>query len=382
MPPNAFAGAQLCINLDAITANWRALGARLKAGARAGAVVKADAYGLGMAAAAPALHAAGCREFFIASLDEGIELRALLTDCRIFVFFGPHPGEAGEFSRHRLTPVLNDLSQIETWHAHTNRGAAQAAVLQIDTGMSRLGLPPGEVARLVAQPERLAGLDIAFVMSHLACAEQPEHPMNAAQLSAFEAALESLKPIMGAAESSFANSSGIFLGPEYHFDLARPGAALYGLNPTPEKTNPMAEVVRLQGKILQVRHVDTARSVGYGAAHLVTRPSRIATVPVGYGDGYLRSAGDQTTNQACGYIGGVPVPVVGRVSMDMITLDVTELPPQRAQPGTPIDLIGGPHPIDALAAEAGTIGYEILTSLGRRYRRTYIENGRERVGAA
>ena len=379
MPPNAFAGAQLSIDLDAIAANWRALAAHLKAGARAGAVVKADAYGLGLAAVAPALHNAGCREFFTASLDEGIELRALLPDCRISVFFGPQPGEAEELSRHCLTPILNDLGQIELWYSHTNRGAAGNAALQIDTGMSRLGLPPEEVARLVAEPERLAGLDIAFVMSHLACAEQPKHPMNEAQLSEFKAALESLAPVAGAAESSFANSSGIFLGPEFHFDLARPGAALYGLNPTPEKTNPMSEVVRLQGKILQVRHVDPPRSVGYGAAHSLTRPARIATVPVGYADGYLRSAGSQATNQACGYIGGVPMPVVGRVSMDMITLDVTDIPPEHAQPGTPVDLIGCPHPIDALAAEAGTIGYEILTSLGRRYRRSYIENGRERM---
>ena len=380
MPSNAFAGAQLSINLDAIAANWRALTARLKAGARAGAVVKADAYGLGLAAVAPALHNAGCREFFTASLDEGIELRALLPDCPIFVFFGLQPGEAKEFSRHHLTPVLNNLGQIELWQRQTNRGVTENALLHIDTGMSRLGLPPEEVARLAAEPERLASLNIAFVMSHLACAEQPEHPMNEAQLSEFKAALVSLAPVAGTAKLSLANSSGIFLGPEFHFDLARPGAALYGLNPTPEKTNPMAEVVRLQGKILQVRHVDPPRTVGYGAAHSLARPSRIATVPVGYADGYLRSAGNQAKNQTCGYIGGVPMPVVGRVSMDMITLDVTEIPPEHAQPGTPVDLIGGPHPVDALAAESGTIGYEILTSLGRRYWRSYIQNGHERAG--
>ena len=378
MPPNAFAGAQLSIDLDAIAANWRALGARLEGGARAGAVVKADAYGLGMAAVAPALHAAGCREFFTASLDEATALRALLADCRISVFFGPQPGEAAEFSHHGLTPVLNDLGQIKIWRDHTNQGGAGKAVLQIDTGMSRLGMPPEEVARLVAEPEHLAGLVIAFLMSHLACAEQPEHPMNAAQLNEFKAALDALGSSAAAAGASLANSSGIFLGPEFHFDLARPGAALYGLNPTPGEANPMSEVVRLQGKILQVRRVDSPRSVGYGAAHTVTRPSRIATVPVGYADGYLRSA----SNQASGYVRGVQVPVVGRVSMDMITLDVTDIPPEHVQPGTPVDLIGGPYPIDALAADAGTIGYEILTSLGRRYRRRYIENGVSREGPA
>ncbi|MEE8171853.1 MAG: alanine racemase [Alphaproteobacteria bacterium] len=378
MPPNAFAGAQLSIDLDAIAANWRALGARLHGGARAGAVVKADAYGLGMAAVAPSLHAAGCRDFFTASLDEGIALRAFLADCRIYVFFGPGPGEAAEYSRHGLTPVLNDLGQIEIWRAHPSRGSAEQAVLQIDTGMSRLGLAPQEVARLVAQPERLAGLPIAFVMSHLACAEQPGHRMNEAQRGEFKAALGALGPSAAAAGSSLANSSGIFLGAEFHFDLARPGAAIYGLNPTPGNVNPMSEVVRLQGKILQVRRVDSLRSVGYGAAHVVTRPSRIATVPVGYADGYLRSA----SNRASGSIRGVQVPVVGRVSMDMITLDVTDIPLEHAQPGEPVDLIGGPHPIDALAGEAGTIGYEILTSLGRRYRRRYFENGSEREGAA
>lgn len=255
------------------------------------------------------------------------------------------------------------------------RGTAEKAVLHIDTGMSRLGLPPDEVARLAAEPERLAGLDIAVVMSHLACSELPDAPMNRAQLGEFKAALGALGPAVGAAESSLANSSAIFLGPDYHFDLARPGVALYGVNPTPGKANPMSEVVRLQGKILQVRRVDSPRSVGYGAAHIVTRPSRIATVPVGYADGYLRSAG----NRASGYIRGVQVPVVGRVSMDMMTLDVTNIPPQHAQPGEPVDLIGGPHPVDALAAEAGTIGYEILTALGRRYRRRYIGNGGARA---
>ena len=378
MPPNAFAGAQLSIDLDAIAANWRALGARLDGGARAGAVVKADAYGLGLAEVAPVLHAAGCRDFFTASLDEGIALRALVADCRICVFYGPQPGEAAEYSHHGLTPILNDLGQIETWQSQTSRGNAEKAVLHVDTGMSRLGLPLDEVARLVAEPERLAGLDIACVMSHLACSELPDEPMNQAQLGEFKAALGAFGPSVAAAEFSLANSSAIFLGPEYHFDLTRPGVALYGVNPTPGKANPMSEVVRLQGKILQVRRVDSLRSVGYGAAHTVTRPSRIATVPIGYADGYLRSA----SNQASGYVRGVQVPVVGRVSMDMITLDVTDIPPEQVQPGTPVDLIGGPHSIDAFAAEAGTIGYEILTSLGRRHRRSYIENGREREGAA
>ena len=381
MPGNAFAGAELTIDLDAIAANWRSLGARLRDGARAGAVVKADAYGLGMAEVAPALHAAGCRDFFTASLDEAITLRGLLADCRIAIFFGPGADETGEYSRHRLTPVLNDLGQIETWRAHAagaGGSGGEPAIIHVDTGMSRLGLPPEELARLVAEPERLAGLPLACVMSHMACSEEPAHPLNGEQLSEFKAALAALGPLAHAAEASLANSSAIFLGQDYHFDLVRPGAALYGINPTPEQPNPMAEVVRLKGKILQVRRVDSPRSVGYGAAHVETRPRRIATVPVGYGDGFLRSA----SNRASGYVRGVQAPIVGRVSMDMMTLDVTHIPQEHAQPGEPVDLIGGPHPIDTLAAEAGTIGYEILTSLGRRYRRSYIENGRPRGTAA
>ena len=384
MAPNAFAGAQLSIDLDAIAANWRALTARLEGGARAGAVVKADAYGLGMAAVAPALHAAGCGDFFTATLDEGIALSALLAArpageaCRIYVFLGPRPGEAAEYRRHRLSPVLNDLGQIETWRAQPDQGAAQPAVLHIDTGMSRLGLAPTEVARLSAEPERLAGLYIDFVMSHMACAEEPEHPMNQAQLSEFKAALGPLGGAAAMPRASLANSSAIFLGGQYHFDLARPGAALYGLNPTPGKANPMAETVRLQAEILQVREIDRPRAIGYGATHRVTRPSRIATVPVGYADGYLRSA----SNRASVHIAGLPAPLVGRVSMDMITLDVTDIPTRYAQPGAPVDLIGGAHPVDALAAEAGTIGYEILTSLGMRYRRRYIENASEPQGTA
>ena len=295
---------------------------------------------------------------------------------RIYVFLGPRPGEAAEYRRHRLSPMLNDLGQIETWRAEPGRGAAQSAVLHIDTGMSRLGLPPAEVARLAAEPERLAGLDIDFLMSHMACAEAPEHPMNQAQLSEFKAALGPLGGVAATPRASLANSSAIFLGGQYHFDLARPGAALYGLNPTPGKANPMAETVRLQAEILQVREIDSPRSIGYGATHRVKRPSRIATVPVGYADGYLRSA----SNRASVHIAGLPAPLVGRVSMDMITLDVTDIPAQHAQPGAPVDLIGGGHPVDALAAEAGTIGYEILTSLGMRYRRRYIQNGSERQG--
>lgn len=365
------AGALLTIDLDAIASNWRLLSERLKPGARAGAVVKANAYGLGVGAVAPALYDTGCQDFFVATLEEGAELRRILPQAEIAVLVGPTRGNAQEFVRQGLTPVLHELGQLETWSKLDGAGLARHAMLQIDTGMSRLGLPPEEVSQLTAQPERLANISLACVVSHLACAEDHSNAKNVEQLRRFQAAKKQLEPVTGPCPASLANSSGIFLGKEYHFDLVRPGAALYGVNPTPSEPNPMAEVIRLQAKIIQVRRVDRPETVGYGATHAVTAPSRIATVPVGYADGYLRSS----SNRASGFIGGVRVPVVGRVSMDMITLDVSGLPEDDVKPGTTVDLIGGEYTVDALARDAGTIGYEILTSLGHRYHRQYRSRG-------
>jgi alanine racemase len=374
MQPAGSTAAVLTIDLDAIVANWRLLAGRVKP-AEAAAVVKADAYGLGLDAVASALHGGGCNRFFVATLDEGLALRRLLAEAEIAVLFGPDCSDAEQFRTNRLTPVLNHLGQVEVWSALSRAGSDSseplAAIIQVDTGMSRLGFPPEEVARLSAEPERLAGIAPCLLMSHLARAEEPGAAMNREQLARFQALRTKLAAVLGACPASFANSSGIFLGADYHFDLARPGVALYGVNPTPEKSNPMAEVVRLQGKILQVRCVDSPQTVGYGATHAVMRPSRIATVPVGYADGYLRSA----SNQASGHIEGVRVAIVGRVSMDMITIDVSDVPPEAARPGATVDLIGGPYPVDALAADANTIGYEVLTSLGRRYRRRYLVGG-------
>jgi len=264
--------------------------------------------------------------------------------------------------------VLNHLGQIDAWAAQASSDGPLDALLHVDTGMNRLGLSQHDVDVLVDAPDRLRGLRIGAVISHLACAEQQAHAMNIAQRERFNARCAALRAAAGPFRASLANSSGIFLGNEFHYDFARAGVALFGLNPTPDAPNPMAEVVRLQGKILQVRRVDSAHTVGYGGAYLVKKPSRIATVPIGYADGYTRSA----SNRASARIGGVCVPVVGRISMDMITLDVSDLPEANAQPGTLVDLIGGDYPVDAFAADAGTIGYEILTSLGRRYHRHYV----------
>jgi alanine racemase len=357
------AGTMLTVDLGAIVANWRALAGRA-APAGCAAVVKADAYGLGMAEIAPALEAAGCAQFFVAHLDEGVALRARLPAATIYVLHAL-PGAEPELRRHDLRPVLNHLAALDAWAALGRARGARPAALHFDTGMSRLGLADDELAALAEAPGRLDGVDIALIMSHLACSEEPAHPLNAEQLARFRAGRARLP----AAPASLANSSGIFLGPGYRFDLVRPGAALYGVNPLPGQPNPMAPAVRLQARILQVRRIDSARTVGYGATHRAARPSTIATIALGYADGYLRSLG----NRGSCLIGEHRVPVVGRISRDLVTLDVTGVPAGLAQPGAVVDVICDRHTVDDLADEAGTNGYEILTRLGRRFQRRYLD---------
>ena len=352
--------AVLHIDLAAIVANWRALAARAAPGAVAG-VVKANAYGLGAAQVAPALHAAGCRHFFVAHLSEGMALRAALgAGPMIAVLDGFAPGTDENAA---LLPVLNSLGDVLA-HAAAGRstGRARQALLHLDTGMARLGLDLGEQARLAADHSLLAGLDLLYIMSHLACADEPNHPFNAEQAARFARACAGLPRL----PRSFANSSGLFLGADYASDLARPGCALYGINPTPGAPNPMLPVIRLEAPILQIREIPAGASVGYGASFVAARPSRIATIAVGYADGYLRSL----SGQGVAAYRDMILPMVGRVSMDLITLDVTDAP--GIAPGDVLQLIGGAAPSpDDLAARAGTIGYEILTSLGDRYRRAY-----------
>ncbi len=354
------APTQLTIDLDALAANYKLLSDR-SAPASCAAVVKANAYGLGLEAISQTLAASGCTTFFVALLDEGIGLRALLPDAEIFVLNGVMEGEAGEFHRHRLIPVLNDFDQINRWSSSQPAKGAQPATLHFDTGMSRLGLTPADTERLIAEQDQLLGFPVAGLISHLACADEPDHPLNQVQRDQFATIVARIPGI----PASLSASSGIFLGRDWHFDSVRPGAALYGISPSADAPNPMGQVVKLQGKILQVRAVDTPQTVGYGATHQLAGPSRIATVAAGYADGYLRSLSGRGT----AYIGDTRVPVVGRVSMDLIALDVTDV--SQAKLGDMVDLIGPRHDVNALAAEAGTIGYEILTSLGQRYRRVY-----------
>ncbi|WP_363509033.1 alanine racemase [Burkholderia sp. LMU1-1-1.1] len=361
----AHAGAILSVDLAAILANYRLLCARA-APAPCAAVLKADAYGLGAVAIGAALYGQGCRHFFVAHLPEGIALRPHLpADAVIFVLHGPPPGCDDEFPRHRLIPVLNSLSQMAGWRrlARTT-GVRAAAVVQVDSGMSRMGLSPAEIDAWARQPALSDGIDVRFLMSHLACADQPEHPMNQRQLERFVAA----RRVLPACPASLANSSGIFLPARFHFDLVRAGAALYGIAPVAGAVNPLRPAVRLQAKILQTRTIGPGEQVGYGHGYTAPTRRRIATLSIGYADGWPR----QLSNQGVAAIAGQRVRQVGRISMDSVTLDISELGEDQALPGELADLIWDDQPVDAVAATAGTIGYEILTNLGPRIARQYV----------
>jgi alanine racemase len=354
----------LTVDLGAIKSNYRLL-AGLAGDAQCAAVVKANGYGLGLKQVSQALAQAGCGVFFVAHLDEAIELRLHLDQAVIYYLNGLMPGDAPACNDHDIRPVLNDPGQIKAWSQHcAATSSAPPCALQIDTGMARLGLTPIEARRLAQEPAQLDGIDLALIMSHLACADTPAHALNARQRSDFAALSASLPRVT----RSLAASSGIFLGPEWHYDMVRPGAALYGVAPNADRPNPMAQVILLQGKILSIRDVDTPQSVGYGATYCFRKPTRLATVAAGYADGYPRGLG----RQIGAHIGNIAVPVIGRISMDLITLDVTDAP--NAKPGDMVDLIGPHHDLDAQASQSGTIGYEILTRIGRRYARRYIES--------
>jgi len=363
------AGGLLTIDLDAVAANWHLLAGRA-AGAECAAVVKADGYGLGAGAVAARLQREGCRQFFVAHLHEGVALRThLLRDCAVQVLNGPLPGTAAAFEAHGLTPVLNSLEQIAEWRELAGSlGRPLCCTLQVDSGMSRFGLSAADMDRLAAEPALLDGTGPMLLMSHLACADTPEHPMNERQRQAFEQLRRRLPHL----PASLAASSGIFLGPAFHYDMVRPGAALYGVNPTPGAPNPMHPVLRLEGRVVQERWIGAGDSVGYGARFTASGPTRVATVAVGYADGYLRAGGEHGFATWADEP-SLRLPVIGRISMDSLALDTTPLGTRTLPPGTPVELIGPHRSLDAAAADAGTIGYELLTDLGRRYHRHYLE---------
>jgi len=356
MPPESTASGIVRIDLDALARNYAMLRARA-APAECAAVVKADAYGLGIAPVARRLLREGCGQFFVATLAEARELRALAPDAEIAVFEGAVNGAADALAALRVRPVLSSLEQVQRW-----RGRGRA-LLHIDTGMNRLGLSAAEVAELATHREWLEGTTLDFVMTHLACADEPEHPQNRAQLDLFD----TLRRHLPAARTSIGNSAGTLIDAAHRGDLVRPGIALYGGNPFSDRANPVEAVVTLVGRILQIREIGEPAPVGYGATYLATPPARLAVVGVGYADGYPRSLG----NRAAAAIRGERVPVVGRVSMDLICVDVGRLPREAVRVGDEVELIGPIVGVDEVAETAGTISYEVLTGLGRRLAREY-----------
>lgn len=348
----------LTIDVGAVIANWSRLAAR-HAGETA-AVLKADAYGLGAALIGPALAQSGCRRFFVATADEGAALRSVLPTAWIAVLNGCPPGAERDFAGHSLIPALNSLADAIRWSDAAHKSDRPfPALLHVDTGMNRLGVDRADLARLVTEPERIAGASLQYVMSHLISAERPEAAETAIQAKRFATVAASFPKL----KTSFANSAGLFLGPDFVSDLARPGIALYGGNPTPGSANPMRPVVHLAAPIVQVRAIEAGETVGYDASWQAMRPSRIATIAVGYADGMPRALAGRLVARHQGR----GIRSVGRISMDLMTFDVTDYPDISV--GDAIELIGPNHGIDDIATEAGTIGYEILTSLGRRYRR-------------
>ncbi|XHB98800.1 alanine racemase [Nitratireductor sp. ac15] len=373
------AGGRLTVDLDALATNYRFL-AEQSTPAEAGAVVKADAYGLGTGPVVEALVAEGCRKFFVALPEEGLAVRASAPEADIYVFNGLFSPEAASFYREgRLLPVLNSQSDLAIWEAHgwDDGDTPRPCALHVETGMNRLGLS-ADRANVLAQENALTGaLTPRLILSHLACADTPTHPMNQQQLESFQA----LRALFPDAESSLANSAGIFLGGEFLCDVTRPGVALYGSNPLSDGLNPMRTVVRVHARIAQLRHVPAGGTVSYGATPL-NRDTLVAVTATGYADGYHRSgsgAGVPLRNVlqegACGFIEGQRVPVLGRITMDLTLFDVTDLGPDALQIGDFIELVGPNIPVDDLASACGTISYELLTALGHRFERHYIHSG-------
>ena len=368
-PSRASTQAVLTIDLGALVANWRKL-ADLVAPAACAAVVKADAYGVGLEPAIRALAKAGCATFFVAQASEGARARAALgaaSPHRIHVLNGLLPGDdiLAAHAEHRLTPVLCDLDQARAWAAFSRaRGEPSPAALQIDTGMNRLGVGLAQLDDALA----VEGLAIDLVMSHMVSSEDAGDAHNARQIAAFRAARDRFPGVA----ASLANSSAIFLPARPCFDLARPGYALYGGNPTPGQPNPMRAVVRLEARIIQLRAIGVGETVGYNGQWTARRPTRLATIGVGYADGLPRALmATDTRPGGEAMVKGARCPFAGRVSMDLTVIDVTDAPADLA-PGDMVELMGEAITVDDIGARAGTIGYEVLTGLGRRYFRQYV----------
>jgi len=363
----ANATSVLTVDLDAIVANWRKL-EKTAVPAECSAVIKANAYGCGLEPVARALAKAGCKTFFVATLDEARAARVAAPSAAIYVLNGFVQNTGDAYAKFDAKPVIGDLNELAEWDVFCRRtGWSGGAAIHIDTGMNRLGLTLAEAQGLI--PRINAGdHGISLVMSHLACAESLHHPMNAKQLATFRG----IASLFTGVPASLSNSSGIFLGAPFQFDMVRPGAALYGVNPTPEADNPMQQVVDLKARVVQIREVERGDSVGYGATWTARRPTRLAIVSAGYADGYFRAGGSNDgTRGAEVVVAGKRCPVAGRVSMDLMAVDVTDLERNAARRSHLVTLIGDGITVDELAHHFGTIGYEVLTSLGVRHARAY-----------
>ncbi|RCL02257.1 MAG: alanine racemase [Candidatus Tokpelaia sp. JSC189] len=361
------AGGLLIIDLDALQDNYRRLCAEAKP-ARTAAIVKADAYGIGAAQAAPALYKAGCRLFFVAQLIEALQLKPLLSpDATIAILNDIHPGMETTTADAGFIPVLNSLSSIEAWgDLCRKRREKLPAMLQIDTGMCRLGLDIKEIKQLVADPEIFNLADIYYILSHLACSDDSANNMNYTQLITLKKLLKKLPT----AHVSFANSAAVYLGKDYRFDLVRPGIALYGIDPHGQTPSRLQPVVQLKARVIQTRSVPAGLKIGYGGTFLTKYPTQIATLAVGYADGWHRSLG----NRGAAYFAGRRLPIIGRISMDSMMLDITTLGRKGPQRGDLVELIGPNQMLEDIARDADTIPYEILTSFGHRYERRYIQS--------
>jgi alanine racemase len=369
-PPAAEAGGVLTVNLSAIEANWDTLGRRCLP-SECAAVVKADGYGCGIEPVARTLTGAGCKTFFVADLAEAQRVRSVAPEPTIYVLNGLLPGTSAAFADIRARPVIGSLVELAEWDAFCSVNQWHGgAALHVDTGMNRLGISADEAAAL-APRIRAENHGITLLMSHLVCAEQPEHPLNQRQIQLFREVRLLYRGIPG----SLANSSGIFLGSPAHCDMVRPGAALFGVNPTPGHSNPMRPVVELQARVVQVRTVPKGETIGYNATWTAKHASRVAVAAVGYADGYPRAASaSDAAPGADAIVAGKRCPLAGRVSMDLLAVDVTALPDHAVRRGDLVTLIGGEIGVDDLAAAAGTIGYDVLTSLGSRYHRVYRQD--------
>ena len=350
----------LKIDLSAVAKNYQIFQRKVGTRCAVAGVCKANGYGIGLKEITQKLASLNCPLFFVASLDEALFIRQHDTQTPIAVLGGVMGGEESTYAAHHITPVLNTALDIENWRQH---GKGQPAILHIDTAMNRLGLHVDEVE---SQLEHLKNINLSYVMSHFACADELDHSLTHEQHKRFKTVTKYFAHV----PKSLANSSGLFRSSDYHYDMVRPGYALYGGNPTPEANNPMHSVITLESRILQIRHCKKGETIGYGAGHKFAKDTTTATLAFGYADGFTRAHSGKATL----YFKGQPCPVIGRVSMDLVTIDVGEVTGTPPQQGDTVEIIGPHQSIDDLADSAGTIGYEILTALGTRYKREYVSD--------